>query len=208
MREFASLAQMSITRHPQMPTPIALLSSGGGFYDSGPALSVLIGRPDVAHDFSPLLLPDKTEAIRVAVGEGVLTVLDGHIRVAYGHGYASLQPEDSKKAFYTIDWVLDCMRHTQLVEKLPPMGWLVMYTPPVSGGLNVVERRQVPKRITAVSALIACPVRSLIQSIRSRLQARESFLLSNTARSRGDSYRGIGEASVSSSSSTMRMSTE
>lgn len=180
MREFAGLAQMRITRHPQLPTPIALLPSGGGFYDSGPALSVVIGRPEVARDFSPLLLPDKTEAVRVAVGEGVLAVLDGHIRVAYGHGYASLEPRESSKAIYTIDWALDCMRRTRLVEKIPPMGWLVMHTPTVSSSQNVVERRQAPKTGSnwPRDALISCPVRSLLQSIRSRLQARESFLLS------------------------------
>ncbi len=197
IREFSSLAQMSITRHPSLPTSIALLPSGGGFYDSGPALSVLVGRVDVAHDFKPLLIvDDKPNALRVAVPEGVLLALDGNIRVAYGRGYASLQPRGKNEAaFFTIDFALDCMRHTQLLGKIPPTGWLVMYTPVVSQ--HVVERRPVKKQgLSSTASALICPIRSLLQSIRSRLQDRESFILSRPYQSL------LGERS-SSSKSTM-----
>ena len=174
--EFATLTRMCVVRHVYPFTPITLQETGGGVYDSGPVLSVHVGTPQVAHELSPILVPG-AGPVRVVVAEGVLVVLDGLARAAYGRGYA--QEPGSPTVFYTLEFCMDSMRETRYLGCEKATGTLVMHTPVVSS--HAVEAVKGGIGRDAGKRLDRCAKRDLIRTMRARLQDRESHLLAGEA---------------------------
>lgn len=188
LREFATLTRMCVRRHVYPFTPISLQASGGGVYDSGPVLSVHVGTPQVAHEFSPILMPAGHLPVRVIVPEGVLVALDGHARASYGRGYAHAPGEGT--VFYTLEFHMDCMRETRFTTWEPVTGALVMHTPVVSE--HAVERSK--KEVHGGRRMDTCVKQGVIRALRARLQDTESHLLSG----KGHAAARRGENSPSS----------
>ncbi len=188
--EFETLARLSVRRHDTEggARGMRLLPSGGGFYDGGPALRVVVGLDSVAHDLTPVVPADgdysrADDSVRMLVPEGVLVVLDGHVRSRYAHGYA----ED--KHFFTLEWSLDCMRRTRTIGTVQALGWLVMHTPVLSRHcVQVAEAKQQGEQWP-----MDCPVHQLIARMRARLQDRESYLLSQPVVGENSPSRSMAE---------------
>lgn len=178
--EFCSLAKMNVTRH-SGGMPIRLQETGGGLYDSGPILTVGVGKPHIYHDFSPILMPqsDVLGSIRVMVPEGVMVAIDGYARSSYGHGHAIGGSEGDERVFYSINYFLDSMRETVLLGYVRETGDVVMHTPVIPQNVvqfNTVDtasgKSQSDKQGMRVRG--RCPVRDLIQDMRTHLQTVES----------------------------------
>ena len=195
MEEMCSLTRMSISRRVG-GTPISLHKDGGGFYDSGPMLSVVVGHSHILHDFSPSLMTHvrgfdhAVTPVRVRVPEGVLVVIDGYARSSYGHGYTT-EPKMGGH-YYTIDFGLDCMRETRLLGYVKETGGMVMYTPVVdqhvvqfNQGSGIIGNPPSSVLQRAKTPLLhgVNPCLDLVRTIRTRLQNTESLLLASHTKS-------------------------
>ena len=207
--EFECLARLSVRHHAAdaRQKGLLMLLTGGGFYDGGPALHVMVGQASVAHDMTPVLPADVgatscDESVRMIVAEGVMIVLDGHARARYAHGYYPADDEHAggKEDFYTLEWSLDCMRRTRTIGSVRALGWLVMYTPVLRRHcLQLGAPRTTPPDDGAAMEQradmwpINCPAYQLIAQIRARLQVRESYLLSQPAVGENSPSRSMAE---------------
>lgn len=179
MDEFAALTQMCISRHVGSTT-IDLQRNGGGYYDSGPMITIGIGHCFISHDFSPTLMDSEKHAetaltpVRVRVGEGIMTVMDAHARISYAHGYSREPDGGGGSPYYTIDFYMDCMRNTRITGYVKWTGDMIMHTPVMSA--HTVQTRQIPMsggtRVEGV-----CPLLDLIRTMRRRVQGEESACL-------------------------------
>ena len=185
--EMASLTKMRITRHVE-GTPITLHEDGGGFYDSGPLLTAMVGCQHILHDFSPSLMghvrptEQALTPVRLRVPEGVLLVIDGYARSSYGHGYTREAHQGG--CYYTIDFIMDSMRATKLIGYVKETGGMVMHTPVVHK--HVVQTKVLPTepQENTHSPLLygTCPLLDLVRKMHSRFQNVESLLLASHRR--------------------------
>ena len=201
-REFESLARLSVRRHggDGEERRMRLLPNGGGFYDNGPALHVMVGQASVAHDMAPVVSADvgrghDEESVRMLVPEGVMVVLDGHVRSRYAHGYCLGEDEGGNQggssAFFTLEWSMDCMRRTRTIGSVRALGWLMMHTPVQHQHCVQVADPEAEWRGELWP--MDCPVHQLIARMRARLQERESYLLSQPAEGENSPSRSMAE---------------
>lgn len=187
-QQFYTLSCMSITRR-LGGTPISLQANEAGLYDSGPWGSVQIGVAHISHDFSPSLMPHTHTAahtdqentpVRVCVAEGVLTVIDGHARTCYSHGYTHDTSKHGCGAqnYYTIDFYMDSLQETTFIGRVPYIQDFIAYTPVVSR--HVVERtRDTGAHLEGVPKFGDMPsILRLTGHIRTRMRIAESYRLS------------------------------
>lgn len=185
MDEFAELTRMCISRH-WGNTPVTLQAAGGGFYDSGPILTVGIGHPYILYDYSPSLMPRSVgfthphTPVRLKVAEGVMTVLDGYARSSYAHGYLPLPHEGGVVPYYTIDYHMDCMHSTQLIGYVKETGGVITHTPVIDE--HVVQTQRLP--VTGTRMHGVGHVLETIRKIRARLQTEASSSLLAQIRAR------------------------
>ncbi len=181
MDEFAELTRMCISRH-WGNTPVTLQGAGGGFYDSGPILTVGIGHPYILYDYSPSLMPRCVghPPVRLKVAEGVMTVLDGYARSSYAHGYLPPPHEGAAVPYYTIDYHMDCTRSTQLIGRVKETGGVITHTPVIEE--HVVQKQRLP--VTGSRMHGVCPMLDTIRKMRARLQTEASSNLLSQIRGR------------------------
>lgn len=179
--EFATLTQMSISRH-VAGQAASLQRTGGGYHDSGPILTVGLGIRGVQHDLIPSLMksPGLTP-VRVTIEEGDLMVLDGHARSNYAHGYTAKSPP-----LYTINFYMDCMRRTVCIGYDPVTRGVLMETPVEE--THTISNKTHTKPGEAGKNCDS-PTLGLVRAMRSRIQTAESILLSSKYIARVDSRR-------------------
>ena len=177
MDDFADLTRMCISRH-FGSTPVTLQRGGGGFYDSGPILTVGIGHAQILYDYSPSLMTSVRSTppltpVRLQVAEGVMTVLDGYARSSYSHGYSIIAPAQEgigASPYYTIDYHMDCMQTTQLIGYVKETGGIITHTPVIDS--HTVQKQRLSVRGVQMDGV--CPMLDIIRKMRTRLQVRES----------------------------------
>ena len=199
MNEFHKLTRMNVMQH-RGGMPIRIQESGGGLYDSGPILTIGVGKPHIFHDLSPILIPEKEmlTPVRVMVPEGVMMVMDGYAKSCYGHGYAVGDRDKLEETvFYSINFYMDSMRETLLLGYVTETGDVVMQTPVIAENvvqINVSYADVPPKNTTkpGTKMLGLCPIRDVIQTMRAHLQAVESANLLSTCRVTGTNAQKKG----------------